>query len=88
MNDLINDNNGKCLINQHLNPIIIANRATRRHISKLMVMCPYSTQYRKKNNNQQNDNMNIIGIVPIQNDNICNITGCKWKGTKSLWENL
>ena len=67
--NLISNNNDKCPINNHINPIIVPNRATRRHILKLMVNCPYSIKYkqqqqRNKNNNGQridtNNNNNMM----------------------------
>eukprot|EP01084_Bolivina_argentea_P297138 511839_1 len=49
LNDLIKQNDGKCPIDAHNNPIIIANRSSRRQISKSIVLCPYSTAYKTGN---------------------------------------
>eukprot|EP01083_Nonionella_stella_P011393 32384_1 len=82
---LIQDNDGKCPINEHLNPSIHSSRATQRQISKSVVICPYSTRYKMLKRAQSIDDNQITdtigsdqkeGLIPNQAD-----PGCNWKGT-------
>eukprot|EP01083_Nonionella_stella_P124038 374170_1 len=56
LNDLISINGNKCPINQHLDPITIPVRSVRRQILKSSVICPFSTQYKRRNKNLNIDN--------------------------------
>eukprot|EP01084_Bolivina_argentea_P224192 379170_1 len=90
LSELIRDNDNKCMITSHINPPLIAARATRRQISKSTVMCLYSREYKLKNAIKKNDVGQIIDTptdekeghqsVPIK-ENENNI--CQWKGTLS-----
>eukprot|EP01084_Bolivina_argentea_P029393 54570_1 len=92
LQELISKNNGNCPINNHINPIIARSRATRRLISKCIMLCPYSIQYQQRAIQYKNDiqNNQIIvtdngfdekeGIQPHINNN-SSIKGCNFKGT-------
>eukprot|EP01084_Bolivina_argentea_P048240 88897_1 len=89
LKDLISTNGNKCPINQHLDPIVYPVRSVRRQILKSSVICPYSTQYQRRNKNVNIDNevvMDTIGCdqkegapVAAASDDI--VDGCQWKGT-------
>eukprot|EP01084_Bolivina_argentea_P109521 195787_1 len=92
LSDLIKQNNNKCPINSHDEPTIISNRASRRQISKSLVICPYSSKYKSKQNialNNNNHDHEIIDTIdgdekegmPYQQDNQHANNGCQWKGT-------
>eukprot|EP01084_Bolivina_argentea_P109522 195788_1 len=94
LSDLIKQNNNKCPINSHDNPAITSSRASRRQISKSLVICPYSSKYKSKQNVLVNDNnqqiVDTIGGdekegIQYQNieiyDNDHKNIGCEWKGT-------
>eukprot|EP01083_Nonionella_stella_P168165 567022_1 len=53
---LIRDSDGKCPINAHPNPSIHLNRAIQRQITKSIVICPYSSQYKMLKTTQNNVN--------------------------------
>ena len=78
------NNNNKCPINNHLNPIILSSRVCRNDILKLNILCPYSIQYKKKCINHDIDDRNIEDEkegFQTQKDN--KIKGCEWHGTFS-----
>ena len=92
LSDLIQDNDGKCPINKHENPIIAPSRAIRRQISKSTVICPYSTQYaqqQKLGKNIRNLPQQIMDTIECNDDEgkeegmVVNNKkiGCEWKGT-------
>eukprot|EP01083_Nonionella_stella_P016022 44799_1 len=88
LKDLISTNDNKCPINRHLDPIVSPVRFARRQILKSSVICPYSTQYKRRNKNVNIDNemvMDTIGCdqkegapVAAASDDI--VGGCQWKG--------
>eukprot|EP01083_Nonionella_stella_P292070 993564_1 len=51
LKDVISTNANKCPINQHFDPIICPVRSVRRQILKSSVLCPNSTQYKRRNKN-------------------------------------
>eukprot|EP01084_Bolivina_argentea_P284207 486998_1 len=83
LSELICNNNTNCPINNHLNPIIIPSRSTRRLISKSILLCPFSIQYKQKNNNYNCDQQIIDTNNSEQKEglNEQTIKGCKFKGT-------
>ena len=56
--DLIKDKDGKCIINNHSDPIMAPSRSIRRQIAKSQVICPYSKQYKIKYNYNSGLNLN------------------------------
>ena len=51
LNKLIEQNDGKCIIDNHPNPTIGAIKMYRKQISKQSILCPYSIEYRQKSTN-------------------------------------
>ena len=47
LSDLIQNNNDKCPINNHENPIIFSLRSNRRQILTSIVICPYSVEFKQ-----------------------------------------
>ena len=70
LSNMISDNDDKCPINKHDKPIIVSSRALRRHISRSMIVCPYSVHCKQAYNEEGKQE----GIAS-------NNSGCKWKGT-------
>eukprot|EP01084_Bolivina_argentea_P152670 266280_1 len=60
LRDLIEQNDSKCPINSHIDPVIIPSRASKRQILKATVFCPYSTAYKTAHNELINNNNNQI----------------------------
>eukprot|EP01084_Bolivina_argentea_P174940 302991_1 len=95
LSQLIADNNGKCTVDGHSDPVIIASRATRKKISKAIVYCPYSIQYKTVIKEVINNNGNVIDTLgadekegvqpqlPLQNENKISLhkSACLWKGS-------
>eukprot|EP01084_Bolivina_argentea_P255345 429457_1 len=94
--DLIKDNGNKCMISGHNNPPLSVVRAARRQISKSMVVCPYSKQFKIRNSMQKNDNAQVVDTLgdekegsqqyiaaqqqSINDDEKLN-SKCTWRGT-------
>eukprot|EP01083_Nonionella_stella_P040681 110309_1 len=78
---LIQDSDGKCPINAHLNPSIHSNRAIQRQIAQSLVICPYSSKYKmlKRTQNIDDDHRisdTIEGLILNEAN-----SGCNWNGT-------
>eukprot|EP01084_Bolivina_argentea_P255341 429448_1 len=58
LTELVKDNDNKCMISGHYNPPLDASRAIRRQILKAIVVCPYSTIFKTRNNLKNNKNNN------------------------------
>eukprot|EP01084_Bolivina_argentea_P291550 501091_1 len=58
LNELVKDNGNKCMISGHYNPPLDVARAIRRKILKAIVICPYSTTFKTRNNLKKNKNNN------------------------------
>ena len=95
LTQLINQNNQKCPINGHDEPIIVPNRSSRRHILKSIVYCPYSTAYKSNNNefiNDDDENCQIMDTLGDEKEgdeqryNPLSSNKCKWKGKLTLNE--
>ena len=86
LESLVQQNGGKCPINQHSEPVIIPNRSNRGKILKATVYCPFSVSYKSRVRAKQNVNgdvMDTLGDVDekegvIEKDNK---SGCEWCGT-------
>eukprot|EP01084_Bolivina_argentea_P290225 498464_1 len=87
---LIENNDAKCPINSHSNPIVTHVRSVRRHILQSTVVCPYSFKYKHKQQLKNDIYVHMIDTLPIaekegteyKNDNEINDSNeCKWKGT-------
>eukprot|EP01083_Nonionella_stella_P032738 89587_1 len=86
LKDLISTNGNKCPINQHLDPIVYPVRSVRRQILKSSVICPYSTQYKRRNRNANIDNEVVMDTIGSdQKEGViappADMNGCEWKGT-------
>eukprot|EP01084_Bolivina_argentea_P016823 31423_1 len=85
--DLIDDNDGKCPINKHINPIVSAARSIRRQISEATVICPHSCEFQRQNSKHIVVNEHIIdSIVDEGKEGVLlnpyvEIKGCQWKGS-------
>ena len=66
--ELIEDYDNKCPINNHTNPSIIPSQGIRRQISKSIVICPYSLQYKQFQRNTCNDLQHIIDTAGYSNE--------------------
>eukprot|EP01083_Nonionella_stella_P037264 101584_1 len=75
LNEVISNNANTCPINQHLDPIICPVGAVRCQILNSPVICPYSTQFQKRNTHAV---MDTIGCDQKEGDVV---DGCEWKGT-------
>ena len=60
---LIQDNDGKCPLNSHSDPIVTLNRSTRRQILRATAICPFSALYKSRLNKQQQQNDGIGGVM-------------------------
>ena len=64
LQSLIQTNHNQCPINNHKHPLISSNRASRRHISKLRVVCPHSESFKLNNMALFNEAV----LAPIMDD--------------------
>eukprot|EP01084_Bolivina_argentea_P276294 471430_1 len=92
LNNLIKNNNNKCPINSHSDPVVMPIRSIRRQVSKSKVYCPYSVQYKLQQSQNKNDNAKIIDTIggdekegiAVQNYEMKqDENACKWSGTLS-----
>eukprot|EP01084_Bolivina_argentea_P008437 15793_1 len=94
LKELIGNNNDKCILDNHDNPLIIAARSARRQIFRSMVLCPFSSEYKQRCkakdnvhlidtrgncNDDEKEGNQVFAAAPRNNHD--GSTGCQWSGT-------
>eukprot|EP01084_Bolivina_argentea_P255340 429445_1 len=95
LTELVSDNGNKCMISGHYNPPLDVARSIRRQISKAIVVCPYSSVFKIRNNSKKDkhDNAQILDTLGYDEKEgsgqrvaaaqAKSEEMCKWKGTLS-----